>query len=217
MEHCPFKTNCLQSGLKEISNNRSRPLLKLSRRPLPKRNCCQSAPPKHLPERALRKLSRRVLPKRNWYQTGPSTTPNYLSGLLLKLSRRSLQNKTAAKSGPRWHSTAGLALRRLSRQKKNCWNGPPEHPPAGAGPTEAIKTESVNTYSKTKLQPNGALSNIEIPRRVLTTGAGPIAAHHQDEALPKRSCCINGSTTSNYRSGPLPKQSRQALPKRNCC
>ena len=122
----PSKQNCFQSGPKEISNNRSRPLLKLSRQSLPKRNCCQSGPPKHLPERALRKLSRRVLPKRNWYQTGPSTTPNYLSELLVKLSRRSLENKTAAKSGPRWHSTAGLTLRRLSRltEKRNCWNGP---------------------------------------------------------------------------------------------
>ena len=61
----PSKQNCLQSGPKEISNNRSKPFLKLSRRSLPKRNCCQSGPPKHLPERALRKLSRRVIPKRS--------------------------------------------------------------------------------------------------------------------------------------------------------
>ena len=73
--------------------------------------------------------------------------------------------------------------------KKNCRNGPPEHPPAGAGPTEAVKTG----LSRTKLLPNGALSDIEPPRRVLTTGAGPIEAHHQDGALPKINCCRNGS------------------------
>ena len=123
----PFKTKLFQSGTKETSNNRSRPLLKLSRL---------------------------------------KTTP----------SKKKLLSKWVPKTS------------------------------TGTGPTEAVKTGS---FQK-KLMPNGALSNMELPRRVLPTGAGPIEAHHQDGALPKINCCRNGSTTSNYQSEPLPKQSRRA-------
>ena len=96
-------------------------------------------------------------------------------------------------------------LRRLSRRQKKLSKWAPGHPSAGAGPTEAVKT---GLSKKT----NGALSNIELPRRVLTTKSGPspTEAHYQDGALQKINCCRNGSTTSNYRSEPLPKQSRRA-------
>ena len=47
------------------------------------------------------------------------------------------------------------------------------------------KPELKTGLSKTKLLPNGALGSIEIPRRVLTTGAGPTAAHYQDGPFQK--------------------------------
>ena len=69
---------------------------------------------------------------------------------------------------------------------------------------EAVKTG----LSKTKLLLKGALSNIELPRRALTTVAGPTEARHQGGVFPKKNCCRNDIQL--YRSGPLPKQSRRA-------
>ena len=59
-------------------------------------------------------------------------------------------------------------------------------------PEQTLQKLSRRGLSRTKLLPNGALSDIELPRRVLTTGAGPTEAHHQDGALPKINCCRNG-------------------------
>ena len=50
------------------------------------------------------------------------------------------------------------------------------------------------------------------PRQHPTTGAGPLG--FQDGPIQKRNCCRNGSTASNYRSGPVLKLSRRTLPKR---
>ena len=135
-----------------------------------------------LPERATSEAVKAVPSKQKWGQIGPTVTSN-------------------SRIGP---------FEGFQDDKKKLLKRAPEHPPAGAGPAEAVKTG----LSKTKLLPNGALGSIKIPRRVLTTGAVPTAAHYQDGALPKRNCCLNGSTTSNYRSEPLPKQSRRAPSKK---
>ena len=52
-----------------------------------------------------------------------------------------------------------------------------------SGPYESCQDSERVSQSETAAKRGPR--NIEIPRRVLTTGAGPIAAHHQDEALSK--------------------------------
>ena len=95
-----------------------------------------------LPERATSEAVKTVPSKQNCCQIGPTVT---------------FDSRVGRFGG-------------FQDDKKNCRNGPPEYPPAGAGPTEAVKTG----LSRTKLLPNGTLSDIELPRRVLTTGAGPL-------------------------------------------
>ena len=60
-------------------------------------------------------------------------------------------------------------------------------------PERALRKLSGRASPERRLVPNGALNDIELPRRVLTTGAGPTEAHHQDGALSKINCCRNGS------------------------
>ena len=70
---------------------------------------------------------------------------------------------------------------------------------------------------QTKLLPNGALNNMQLPGWVLTTVAGPTEAHYQEDPFKKKLLPKPGEQHPTTRSGPLPKQSRLALPKRNCC
>ena len=99
-------------------------------------------------------------------------------------------------------------LWRLSRRQKKLLKWAPKTSSCRNGPYGGCQDGPLQNETAAKR----ALSNIELPRRVLTTEAdlSPTETHYQDGALPKINCCRNGSTTSNYRSEPLPKQSRRA-------
>ena len=206
----PSKQNCSQNGPKETSNNRSGALSEA----LSNRLFQKSGSPKHpatgtgpteavntgpskkkmMPNRALNNTQ---LPERATTQavkySKTKLLPNRAHGNIhqpewacpedFKTAPKK-QNKKNTKAGPKHTHLPKRALSKLSRRvspKQNC---------CLTGP------------STTSNHRGGA-------GRILTTGAGPTEANRQDGPIPKRNCCRNGSTISNYWSGSLPKQSRR--------